>query len=336
MSTADKQKIDKKLSIVVPVYKEAANIRPFLQKMEAVLNKMQLSYEILFCLDPSPDNTEEVIQQEIHRNPNLSLMIFSRRFGQPAATMAGILHCRGESCVVIDVDLQDPPALVEEMYNKLQQGYEVVYAKRRSRKGETLIKRIIAFVGYKVINKLSDVQIPTNTGDFRIMSRRVIEELRTLNESHGFLRGLVSYIGYKQTCIEYDRDERYSGKGNYNRLTGSLKIGLNGLISFSSKPLQMMSLAGAAIAGLSFLLGLWYIVQKLAGVDLTPGLSTTVLIVTFFSGVQLLCLGLMGEYIGRIYDEVKKRPMFIIDKIISNQADKASLQPLESASHGSK
>src|SRR5262249_22556947 len=155
------------------------------------------------------------------------------------------------------------PELILQMYDKLAEGYEVVYAKRRSRKGETLIKRIISYFGYKMINALSDVNIPRNTGDFRIMTRRVIEELRKLNESHGFLCGLVAYVCFKQAFIEYDRDERLSGKGNYNRLTGSLKIGLNGLISFSSRPLQLMSVAGAILAVLSFLLGLWYVLQKI-------------------------------------------------------------------------
>lgn len=309
------------LSVIIPVYKEANNIKPFLARMEAVLVKMSLSYEILFCLDPSPDNTEEVIQQEINRNPNIKLIVFSRRFGQPAATMGGILYCQGKSCVVIDVDLQDPPELIEMMYSKLSEGYEVVYAKRRSRKGETLIKRLIAHVGYKIINKLGDIEIPRNTGDFRVMSRRVIESLRQLNESHGFLRGLVAYVGFKQAFVEYDRDERFSGKGNYNRFTGSLKIGLNGLISFSGRPLQMMSILGAIIAGFSFLFGFWYVVQKIFGFDLTPGLSTTILVITFLSGVQLLCLGLMGEYIGRIYDEVKRRPMYFIDKVHEQKID---------------
>jgi polyisoprenyl-phosphate glycosyltransferase len=149
------------------------------------------------------------------------------------------------------------------------------------------------------------------------MTRRVIEELRRLNESHGFLRGLVAYVGFKQTFIEYDRDERFAGKGNYNRLTGSLKIGLNGLISFTSRPLFMMSIGGFILAGLSFLLGAWYVVQKIVGIDLTPGLSTTVLVVSFFAGVQLLGLGLIGEYVGRIYDEVKRRPMYIVDRKIN-------------------
>lgn len=312
--------VPKQLSIIVPVYKEADGIKPFLDRMQSTLNKFNFTYEIIFCLDPSPDNTEEIIQQEIQTNPNVKLLVFSRRFGQPAATIAGILYCTGENCVVIDVDLQDPPELIEPMYQKLSEGYEVVYAKRRSRKGETWLKRMITFLGYKVINRLSEVQIPRNTGDFRIMTRRVIEELRGLNECHGFLRGLVAYVGFKQAFIEYDRDERFTGQTNYNRFTGSLKIGLNGLIGFSSRPLQLMSVAGTVVAGFSFLLGAWYVAQKLLGFDLTPGLSTTVLVVTFFSGIQLLSLGLMGEYVGRIYDEVKRRPMYIIDKIVTKDA----------------
>ena len=311
-----------KLSIIIPVYKEENNIRPFLARLCAVLDVMKITHEIIFCLDPSPDNTEQVITTEIEQNSNIQLMVFSRRFGQPAATMAGILTCKGESCIVIDVDLQDPPELIKELYEKLQENYDVVYAKRRSRKGETLVKRIVSYFGYNVINKLSDIQIPRDTGDFRIMSRRVIEELRKLNESHGFLRGLVAYVGFKQAFIEYDRDPRYTGSGNYNRFFGSLKIGLNGVVSFSSRPLQLMSLAGATTAILGFILGLFYLSQKLMGVGITPGLSITIIAVTFFSGVQLLCLGIVGEYIGRIYDEVKGRPMFIVDKIIKNEITK--------------
>ncbi|MBS0351073.1 MAG: glycosyltransferase family 2 protein [Proteobacteria bacterium] len=308
------------ISIIVPVYKEENNIKPFLNRIEPVLQQLKITYEILFCLDPSPDNTEGVIQEQIQRNPNIRLIVFSRRFGQPSATMAGILMCQGDSCLVIDVDLQDPPELIPEMFSQLQQGYEVVYAKRRSRKGETLVKRTITYLGYKIINRLSDVHIPRNTGDFRIMSRRVIEELRKLNESHGFLRGLVAYVGFKQAFIEYDRDPRYSGKGNYNRFFGSLKIGLNGLISFSSRPLQLMSFIGACLAGLSFLIGAWYLLQKLLNFDITPGLSSTILCITFFAGIQLLCFGLIGEYISRIYDQVKGRPLYIIDKITENKS----------------
>ena len=309
------------ISLVVPVYNEEANIRPFLERVERVFESMGKSYEIIFSLDPSPDRTEEVIIEEINRNPNIKLIIFSRRFGQPAATMAGILSCHGESCVVIDVDLQDQPELIKEMYAKLNEGNEVVYARRRTREGETFIKRAVSSLGYSVINRLSDVRIPRDTGDFRIMTRRVIEELRRLNETHGFLRGLVAYVGFKQSYVEYDRDPRFAGKGKYNRLTGSLKIGLNGLIGFSSRPLFGMSIIGLVLALFSFTLGAWYVLQKLIGIDLTPGLSTTVLVVTFFAGVQLLGLGLIGEYVGRIYDEVKRRPMYIVDRQV-NFADK--------------
>lgn len=305
------------LSIVVPVYKEAGNIRPFLQRVEAVMAKLGISYEVIFALDPSPDNTEQVILEEIERNPAVKLILFSRRFGQPAATMAGILNCTGDKCVVIDVDLQDQPELIEQLYAKMAEGYEVVYAMRSSREGETLIKKAVSYFGYSVINRLSDVQIPRNTGDFRIMSRRVIEELRGLSESHGFLRGMVAFVGFKQAAVLYSRDARLTGTGNYNRLIGSLRIGLNGLVGFSSRPLQVMSMAGFVVAAISFLIGFWYFVQKVIGVDITPGLPTTVLVVSFFSGVQLLALGVVGEYIGRIYDETKRRPMYIVDKKVN-------------------
>jgi dolichol-phosphate mannosyltransferase len=293
--------------------------------MEPVLAGISDSYEILFCLDPSPDNTADVIAREIKRNPRIRLVVFSRRFGQPAATMAGIALSKGKATVVIDVDLQDPPELIAQMHAKMREGFDVVYAKRKSRKGETLPKRFISWVGYGVINRLSDVRIPRNTGDFRIMSRRVCEELSALNEGHGFLRGLVAYVGFPQTFIEYDRDPRLSGVGNYNRFTGSLKIGLNGIISFGSKPLQMMSIVGFFVALLSFLVGAYYLIGKLVGVPYSAGLPTTVLVVTFFSGVQLLSLGLMGEYVGRIYDEVKRRPKYIVDREINATTTQQSI-----------
>ena len=305
------------LSIVVPVYKEAGNIKPFLQRTEAVMAKMGVRYEIIFALDPSPDNTEAVILEEINRNPAIKLILFSRRFGQPAATMAGILNCTGQSCVVIDVDLQDQPEVIEQLYNKMAEGYEVVYAMRSSREGETLIKRAVSYFGYTVINRLSDVEIPRNTGDFRIMSRRVIEELRRLSETHGFLRGMVAYVGFRQAAVLYNRDARLTGTGNYNRLIGSLRIGINGLVGFSSRPLQLMSMGGFMVAAISFAIGLWYLIQKLMGFNLTPGLPTTVLVISFFSGVQLLALGVVGEYIGRIYDETKRRPMYIVDRKVN-------------------
>jgi len=305
------------ISIIVPVRNEDKNIKTFLRRTENVLNKIEKSYEIIFALDPSTDNTEKIILEEIKRNKNIKLLVFSRQFGQPAATMAGIINCKGSYCVIIDVDLQDPPETIEQLYNKINLGYEVVYAKRKSRKGETFIKKLISFVGYYVINKLSDVRIPRDAGDYRIISRKVIDHLKKLNESHGFLKGMVAFIGFNQTYIEYDRDNRYAGKGKYNKFFGSLQIGINGLIGFSSRPLFFMSVVGFVIAFFSFILGIWYFFQKILGINLTLGLTTTVILISFFAGVQLLGLGLLGEYVGRIYDEVKKRPKYIVDKKIN-------------------
>jgi glycosyltransferase involved in cell wall biosynthesis len=306
-----RERID--ISVVVPVYKEEGNIEPFLARLRPVLESITDRWEVLFCLDPSPDRTEALIREAGEQDRRIKLVLFSRRFGQPAATLGGIALCQGEACAVIDVDLQDPPELIRSLYAKLGEGYEVVYAKRRSRKGETWAKRLVSWVGYGVINRLGEVEIPRNTGDFRIMSRRVVDELKGLSEGHGFLRGLVAYVGFPQAFVEYDRDPRLSGAGNYNRFLGSLKIGLNGLISFGSRPLQLLSLGGLAAIGLSCLLVAWYLGEKLAGLELSPGLPIAAL-VTFFSGVQLLSLGLMGEYVGRIYDEVKRRPKYIVHR----------------------
>lgn len=301
------------ISVVVPVYKEEQSISPFLARLLPVLEKLSSNYEVLFCLDPSPDETESKILLTTAQNQRIKMIKMSRRFGQPAATMAGIMSCKGERCLVIDVDLQDPPELLWDLNLKMNEGFDVVYAQRRSREGETFVKRIVSKIGYKVINTLTDIRIPRDTGDFRLISRKVIEELRGLNETHGFLRGLIAYVGFNQTAVLYDRDKRYTGKGNYNRFFGSFKIGLNGLIGFSSKPLSLMSLCGGLIASFGFLLGIWYLIQHFMGFELSAGLSTTVILITFFSGIQLLSLGLLGEYISRIYDEVKRRPMYIIE-----------------------
>jgi dolichol-phosphate mannosyltransferase len=311
----DKKSDEQLISIIIPVYHEETNIQPFLKRAELVLEKLNYPYEILFCLDPSPDKTEQVIMDEIKRNENIRLIKFSRRFGQPAATMAGIHFCKGDICIVIDVDLQDPPELIEEMLMKWREGYKVVYAKRRSRKGETILKTWISHFGYRVINNISDVSIPSDVGDFRLIDRRVVDEIKRLNESHGYLRGMVAFVGFKQTFVEYDRDERASGVTNYNRYLGSLRIAFNGIVGFSIRPLQLASLIGGIIAVGAFLLGFWILVEKLIlHLELTPGLTWTIVLISFLSGVQLLSLGIMGEYIGRIYEEVKQRPLYIIEK----------------------
>jgi dolichol-phosphate mannosyltransferase len=310
------------ISIIVPTYNEEENIKRFLQRTEKVLDKIGKSYEIIFALDPSLDNSENIILEEIKRNKNIKLLKFSRQFGQPAATMAGISNCKGSYCVIIDVDLQDPPEIIENLYNKIISGYEVVYAKRKSRKGETFLKKLISSIAYYLINKFSDIKIPRDTGDYRIFSRRVINHLVKLNEGHGFLRGLVAFVGFNQSFVEYDREKRFAGKGKYNKFFGSLKIGFNGLIGFSSKPLFFMSVSGFLIALFGFLLGFWYVIQKITDINLTPGLTTTVILISFFAGIQLLGLGLLGEYVGRIYDEVKQRPKYILDKKINFDDEK--------------
>lgn len=312
----------KKLSIIVPVYNEEKNVDNFLERTTNIVKKINLDYEIIFVLDPSNDNTENVIIKNIQQNKNIKLIVLSRRFGQPAATMAGIHNLTGDICVIIDCDLQDPPELIYEMYKKIIDGNDVVYAKRIKRKGETILKKIISKWGYKIIEKISDVKIPRDTGDYRIITKKIIDQLKKLNETNAFLRGLVAYVGYKQTFIEYERDERKEGESKYNRYLGSLKIAFNGLFGFSSKPLFLMSITGFIFAIISFLIGVYYIYQKITNPLITPGLSSTILMITFFSGVQLLGLGLLGEYIGRIYDEVKNRPNFIINKKFNFEEEK--------------
>jgi dolichol-phosphate mannosyltransferase len=306
------------ISVVVPVYKEERNIRPFLARLEPVIARLG-SYEIIFCLDPSSDRTEAVIHEEIARNPRIGLLVFSRRFGQPAATMAGILNCRGEWCAVIDVDLQDPPEVIEDMYRKTLEGsFDVVTARRASREGETLVKKVVSELAYKLINEVAEVPIPRNTGDFRLMNRRVIEELRGLSESHGFLRGLVSLVGFSQGEVLYQRDVRHAGTGNYNRYLGSLKIGINGVIGFSTVPLQIMVWMGFSIALLSAVAILVVIALKIWHGDEYPmGLPTVTVLVLFIGGVQLAAVGVLGEYIGRIYDEVRRRPLYIVDRAVN-------------------
>jgi dolichol-phosphate mannosyltransferase len=308
-------KID--ISLVTPVFNEENNIEPFIISVKETLNKICSQYEIIFVLDPSTDNTEALIKNFSKTDPRIKLITLSRRFGQPAATIAGIHHANGNNVVVIDVDLQDPPEIIIKMHNKMKEGYDVVYGKRTNRDGETFLKKVVSNIGYKLINYMSDLNIPRDVGDFRMMSSRVVENLKNLNENHGFLRGLVSYVGFKQTFVEFDRKARNFDKSKYNKFFGSIRIGLNGLICFTSKPLQIMSVLGFFFSTISFLIGFVYLITKVMGFNLSPGLPTTILFITFFSGLQLISLGLLGEYVSRIYDEVKKRPQYIIDEKIN-------------------
>jgi polyisoprenyl-phosphate glycosyltransferase len=302
------------LSIIVPVYKEEGNIPEFLRRISEILDSVTPEYEIVFCLDPSPDRTEELILQTRERDPRVKLIRFSRRFGQPMATLAGLQYSNGDAAIVMDVDLQDPPELIHEMVQKWKEGFDVVYAQRRTRDGETWIKRVVSVVGYKLINQIAEVEIPPNTGDFRLLSRRVVDEINRLKECHGFLRGMVALVGFRQTSVLFNRPPRFSGKGNYNRFLGSLRIGFNGLFCFSNRSLGLSTQVGFIIAVSAFLVGLVYALLKLFGYPFPLGNPTIVILVLFLGGIQLVSIGILGEYIGRIYEEVRDRPRFIVDE----------------------
>ena len=302
------------LSLVVPVYKEEGNIPEFLRRIRGILSGITEDYEIIFSLDPSPDRTEDVILEHRAQDARVKLLKFSRRFGQPMASLAGMEYSRGDAVIVMDVDLQDPPELIQEMVAKWREGYDVALPQRRQRTGEPWIKTLVASTGYKVINKIADVRIPPNTGDFRLMSRRVVQEVVRLKESHGFLRGMVAVVGFKQAIIPFDRPARFAGETNYNRFLGSLRIGFNGIFCFSTYALTLSTMAGFAISGASFLIALAYLIMKLAGFPFPIGNPTVVILILFMGGIQLISVGILGEYIGRIYEEVRARPKFIVDR----------------------
>jgi polyisoprenyl-phosphate glycosyltransferase len=302
-----------KLSVVVPAYNEEANVERVYERLRVVLDGLEIGWELIFSVDPSTDATEQLILALRERDPRVKMLRFSRRFGQPMATLAGLAAAVGEAVVVIDCDLQDPPELIPELVDRWNEGYDVVYAQRRSRKGETLIKRIVSSVGYRLIVRIAEVEIPPNTGDFRLMSRRVVDNVVALKESHGFLRGLVGLVGFRQTNVLYDREPRAGGAGKYNRLFGSIVIGLNGVIGFSLYPLRLISVLGIGFSAFAFLLAITYLALKLSGVGFPVGNPTIVIAVAFFSGIQLLSLGVIGEYVGRIYDEARQRPKYIIE-----------------------
>jgi dolichol-phosphate mannosyltransferase len=301
------------LSVVVPAYNEEANVERVHARLGEVLDQNQLrDWELIFSVDPSTDRTEELIVALNRRDPRVRMLRMSRRFGQPAATIAGMAAATGDAVVVIDCDLQDPPELITEMVREWRAGYDVVYAQRRSRAGETLPKRFVSWLGYRVIRRIAEVEIPPNVGDFRLMSRRVVDNVVALDESHGFLRGLVGLVGFRQTSVLYDRDPRQAGTSKYNQVFGSLRIGLNGIVGFSRYPLQLISVMGLLFSAVAVVSAITYAVMRLAGRGFPSG-GTIVILVAFFSGVQLLSLGVMGEYVGRIYDEVKRRPKYIVE-----------------------
>jgi glycosyltransferase involved in cell wall biosynthesis len=301
------------LSIVIPVYNEQDNVLRVYERIRKIMDGLGMDWELVFSADPCTDRTEDLILRLRETDPRVKMLRFSRRFGQPMATIAGLEATSGDVVVVIDCDLQDPPELIPELVSQWREGYDVVYAKRRTRAGETLPKRVVSALAYRVIGRIADVEIPANTGDFRLMSRRVVDNVVALKESHGFLRGLVGLVGFRQTSVLYDRDPRAGGTSKYNRFWGSLVIGLNGIVGFSRYPLQLISVAGTIIAGIAFTVALLYTAMKIDGVNFPVGNPTIVIVVSFFSGIQLLSLGVIGEYVGRIYDESRDRPKYIVE-----------------------
>jgi len=299
---------------VVPIFQEERSIPPFLKKLQPLLEKTASNYEIIFCLDPSPDRSEDILVQANREDSRVRFLLFSRRFGQPMATLAGLEYSSGEAVIVMDVDMQDPPDLVPAMIHKWREGYDVVIPQRTSRTGEPWVKRVISWIGYRIINRIADVPIPPHTGDFRLLSRRVVSHLVELKEHHGFLRGMVALVGFRQCLIPFERPARNHGQTKYNKYLGSLKIGLNGVFCFSSYALTLASTTGFLIAGVSLLLGVVYAALKILGFPFPLGNPTIVILVLFMCGIQLIGIGILGGYIARIYDEVRERPKFIIEK----------------------
>src|SRR6267143_4289834 len=267
------------LSVVAPVFNEEKNVPAFLSRLTPILESVADDFEVIFCLDPSTDRPEQLVLAHRAKDPRVKLLKFSRRFGQPMSTLAGMTYATGDAVVVMDVDLQDPPELIRDMIARWKEGFDVVYAQRRNRAGETAIKRWVAHGGYEVINRVAEVNIPPNTGDFRLMSRRVVDEINRLKECHGFLRGMVALVGFRQTSVPFDRPPRFSGKGNYNRFLGSLRIGFNGLFCFSNRALGLSTQAGFVIAFVAFLVGLIYVILKLCGAPFPLGNPTIVVLV---------------------------------------------------------
>ena len=319
------------LSVVVPVFKEEENIPVFLRRSLPILESVGMPFEIIFALDPSPDRTEEVILGLREKDERIKLLKFSRRVGQAMATLAGLQYSSGEAVIVMDVDLQDPPELVTELVARWREGFDVVMAQRRSRDGDTWVKRVVNYFGYKLINRIANPPIIPDTGDFRLMSRRVVNELNRLKECHGFLRGLVAVVGFRQTTVPFDRPPRHAGQTNYNRFWGSLRIGFNGIVCFSSYLLTLSSQAGFVIAGGSFLIGVVYAFMKLFGFPFPIGNPTIVILILFMGGIQLISVGLLGEYIARIYEEVKQRPKFIIDRAVGFELSRPTLEDVPGA-----
>lgn len=302
------------LSIIVPCYNEECVIEETYVRLSQTISEMDIDCEILFVNDGSADRTGEILSSIAASDQRVKVINFSRNFGHQAAVTAGINHCKGDVAVLIDADLQDPPHAIKEMLHLMrEENANVVYAVRKKRKGESWFKQVTAKYFYRILNHLSDVKFPLNTGDFRLMDRKVIDTFNQLTEKNKYIRGLISWIGFKQIPYYYERDERFAGETKYP-LKKMMKFAAVGLIYFSRKPLQIASVLGF----LAVLVGILYACVVLFMKLFTPsylvsGWSSIVILIIFFGGVQLLTIGVLGQYIGSLFDEVKDRPDYIID-----------------------
>ena len=308
----------KKVSVVIPMYYEEEVANECYNRMKNVLSKLDnYSYEIIFVNDGSKDKTLEILTNIANTDKNVKVLSFSRNFGHQAAVTAGIKYVTGDVVLIIDADLQDPPELLPEMLKLWEDGNEVIYGKRKSRKGESKFKLLTAKMFYNTLNALSDVDIPKDTGDFRLVDRKVIDVINTLPEHNKFLRGLFSWVGFEQYAFEYERQERFAGKTKYP-LKKMLKLAGDGIISFSTKPLKILGGLGILAIFVSFIILIYALISYIFNLNnLTPGWTSLMVAITFFSGVQLVSLWISSEYIGRIYDETKQRPQYIINKKIN-------------------
>ncbi len=301
------------LSVIVPIYNEEANIGELYQRLLGVLDALPLpgGFELIFVNDGSRDQSLPLLLALAERDARVHYIDFSRNFGHQIAVSAGLDRALGAAVVIIDADLQDPPELIAPLYQKLREGYEVVYAKRRSRQGESLGKRLTARLFYRILASITRISIPVDTGDFRIISRKVVQGLRLMPEQNKFLRGQISWIGYRQTYVEYDRAERTGGATGYT-YRKMIHLALDGITAFSDAPLKAATLSGFAVSGIAFLVGLYTLYSRFVTRDYQPGWASLMISILFLGGVQLISVGIIGEYIARLSANVRQRPLYLI------------------------
>lgn len=304
-----------RISIVAPAYNEEEVLPEFYRRVRDVMDSLGEPWELILVNDGSTDNTLAVMRELHDKDPRVKIISFSRNFGHQLAITAGLDYAQGDAVVIIDADLQDPPEVIPELVEKWREGYDVVYAVRKERHGESWFKEWTAKLFYRLIYRITDVDIPKDTGDFRLMDRKVVKVLRTLRERSRFMRGLSAWVGFRQTGVYYVREPRFAGETKYP-LRKMIKFALDAITSFSYVPLQLATYFGFAIAGLSLMGMVIAIYLRLSTGRELLGQATTLVAVLFLGGIQLIFLGIIGEYLGRIYDEVKARPLYIVAETI--------------------